>query len=72
MLMIQYLGTWQDRLEVAIRQLGDSRMDIAGGYERAKDEFFKETRVFKLMNHPNLVQVNISFILHLLNHEILK
>ena len=33
-------------------------MDNAGGYEKAKDEFFKEARIFKLMNHPNLVQVS--------------
>ena len=26
-------------------------------YEKAKEEFFKEARIFKLMNHPNLVQV---------------
>ena len=32
-------------------------MDNAGGYEKAKEEFFKEARIFKLMNHPNLVQV---------------
>ena len=60
--MILNLGTWQDRVEVAIKQLRDDRMDNAGGYEKAKDEFFKEARIFKLMNHPNLVQVRIFFI----------
>ena len=62
MIMIQNLGTWQDRVDVAIKQLRDDRMDNAGGYEKAKDEFFKEARIFKLMNHPNLVQVRILFI----------
>jgi len=44
-------------VDVAIKQLRDDRMDNAGGYEKAKEEFFKEARIFKLMNHPNLVQV---------------
>ena len=60
--MMLNLGMWQDRVEVAIKQLRDDRMDNAGGYEKAKDEFFKEARIFKLMNHPNLVQVRILFI----------
>ena len=61
--MIHILGTWQDRVQVAIKQLRDDRMDNAGGYEKAKDEFSKEARIFKLMNHPNLVQVRtISFL----------
>ena len=55
--LIFFLGTWQDRVDVAIKQLRDDRMDNAGGYEKAKEEFFKEARIFKLMNHPNLVQV---------------
>ena len=54
------LGTWQDRVPVAIKQLRNDRIDNAGGYEKAKDEFFKEARIFKLMNHPNLVQVIIK------------
>jgi len=54
------LGTWQDRVPVAIKQLRNDRIDNAGGYEKAKDEFFKEARIFKLMNHPNLVQVSIE------------
>ena len=61
--MILNLGTWQDRVEVAIKQLRDDRMDLPGGYEKAKDEFFKEARIFKLMNHPNLVQVRIFLFL---------
>ena len=31
---------------------------MPGGYEQAKDEFFKEARIFRLMQHPNLVQVH--------------
>ena len=37
-------------------------MDNAGGYEKAMDEFFKDTRIFRLLNHPNLVQVSDYFI----------
>ena len=45
-------------MPVAIKQLRDDRIDaMAGGYEAAKEEFFKEARIFRLMNHPNLVQV---------------
>ena len=69
--MIQYLGTWQDRVEVTIRQLRNNNMDNTGGYEKAKDKFFIEARIFKLINHPNLVPVSISLILHFLNHKVL-
>ena len=31
---------------------------MPGGYEQAKNEFFKEMKVFQMVNHPNLVQVN--------------
>ena len=61
--MILNLGTWQDRVEVAIKQLRDDRMDNAGGYEKAKDDFFREASIFKLTNHPNLVQVRIFLFL---------
>ena len=45
-------------MPVAIKQLRDDRIDsMPGGYEQAKDEFFKEANIFRLMNHPNLVQV---------------
>ena len=45
-------------VDVAIKQLRDDRIDsMPGGFTQAKDEFFKEARIFKLMNHPNLVQV---------------
>ena len=68
--MIQYLGTWQDRVEVAIRQLRNNTMVNTVGYEKAKDEFFKEARIFKLMNHPNLVQVRILFLSRSIFREI--
>ena len=61
--MIPNLGTWQDRVEVLIKQLRDDRMDNAGGYEKAKDDFFREASIFKLTNHPNLVQVRIFLFL---------
>ena len=61
--MILNLGTWQDRVEVAIKQLRDDRMDYLGGFEKAKNEFFKEASIFKMMNHPNLVQVRIFLFL---------
>ena len=47
-------------MDVAIKQLRNDRIE-QGGYEKAKEEFFKEARIFKLMNHPNLVQVKIIF-----------
>ena len=51
-------GTWRGKVPVAIKQLRDDRVDaMAGGYEQARNEFFKEARIFKLMQHPNLVQV---------------
>ena len=61
--MILNLGTWQDRVEVAIKQLRDDRMDNAGGYEMKKEKFLNEVRIFKLINHPNLVQVRIFLFL---------
>ena len=51
------LGTWQKKVPVAIKQLRDDRMDDSGGYEKAKEEFLKEAKIFQLVNHPNLVQV---------------
>ena len=51
-------GTWRGKVPVAIKQLRDDRVEaMAGGYEQARNEFFKEARIFKLMQHPNLVQV---------------
>ena len=51
-------GTWRGQVPVAIKQLRDDRVEaMAGGYEQARNEFFKEARIFKLMQHPNLVQV---------------
>ena len=51
-------GTWRGKVPVAIKQLRDDRVDaMSGGYEQARNEFFKEARIFKLMQHPNLVQV---------------
>ena len=47
-------------MDVAIKQLRNDRIE-QGGYEKAKEEFFKEARIFKLMNHPNLVQVKSTF-----------
>ena len=48
---------------MAIKQLRDDRISDTGGYEKAKEEFFKEARIFKLMNHPNLVQVEYFYCL---------
>ena len=54
------IGTWQGKVPVAIKQLRDDRMDNSGGYEKAREEFLKEACIFKLVNHPNLVQVSCS------------
>ena len=52
------LGTWRGKVPVAIKQLRDDRVDaMPGGYEQARNEFFKEMKVFQMVNHPNLVQV---------------
>ena len=59
--MIFAQGKWQGRVDVAIKQLRNDRIE-QGGYEKAKEEFFKEARIFKLMNHPNLVQVKSIFV----------
>jgi hypothetical protein len=43
---------------VAIKQLRDDRVDsMPGGFEQAKAEFFKEAKIFRMLNHPYLVQV---------------
>ena len=63
--MIFAQGKWQGRVDVAIKQLRNDRIE-QGGYEKAKEEFFKEARIFKLMNHPNLVQVKSFFCCHVL------
>ena len=54
-----YQGKWQGKVDVAIKPLRDDRTGdgSAAGYEKAKEEFFKEARIFKMMCHPNLVQV---------------
>ena len=67
--MIFAQGKWQGRVDVAIKQLRNDRIE-QGGYEKAKEEFFKEARIFKLMNHPNLVQVKSTFCLGTLTNLI--
>ena len=52
-------GTWRGKVPVAIKQLRDDRVDsMPGGYEQARNEFFKEMKVFQMVNHPNCVQVS--------------
>ena len=62
--MIHILGTWQNRVDVAIKQLRYDRMQVRDPLTNkhikyGKDEFFKDAWIFKLINHPNLVQVRI-------------
>ena len=60
-MILLFLGTWQGKVPVAIKQLRDDRMgEDAAGFERAKHEFLKEAKIFQMVNHPNLVQVHFS------------
>ena len=59
-IMIFAQGKWQGRVDVAIKQLRNDRIE-QGGYENAKEEFFKEWRTSQTFNHPNIVQVRSIF-----------
>ena len=50
---------WQGRIPCAIKQLRDDRIG-EGGFEKAKEEFLKEAKIFRMVNHPNLIQVHNS------------
>ena len=57
--LFTFPGAWKGNVPVAIKQLRDDRVDtMTGGYEQATNELFKEMKVFQMVNHPNLVQVN--------------
>ena len=53
-------GKWQGRVDVAIKQLRNDRIEQEG-YEKAKEEPIKELRISKTLNHPNIVQVRSIF-----------
>ena len=64
-------GTWRGKVPVAIKQLKNDRVDnMPGGFEQAKNEFFKEMKVFQMVNHPNLVQVNTFSSKQLVKHSL--
>ena len=54
-----FQGKWRGTVPVAIKQLRDDRMnkDDESGFQRAKEEFLREAKIFRMVNHPNLVQV---------------
>ena len=58
------LGKWRGKIPVAIKQLRDDKLnrDDERGFQSAKAEFLKEAKIFKMVNHPNLVQVQSSYL----------
>ena len=61
------LGKWRGTVDVAIKQLknvDDNRMTgrrAIEGFEKAREEFFKECNILRILHHPHLVQVKFKF-----------
>ena len=57
------IGKWRGNVDVAIKQLKNldtDRMngrDAIQGFEKAREEFFKECNILRILHHPHLVQV---------------
>ena len=56
--MIFAQGKWQGRVDVAIKQVRNDRLE-------QEIEFFKEFNILKIFDHPNIIQVR-SIYLHLI------
>ena len=60
------LGKWRGNVEVAIKQLKNldtdrmSGRDAIQGFEKAREEFFKECNILRILHHPHLVQVRYA------------
>ena len=54
---------WQGKIPCAIKQLREDRIG-EGGFEKAKEEFLKEAKIFRMINHPNLIQVQSLYRLY--------
>ena len=56
-------GQWRGTVDVAIKQLKKaenmSGRDAILGFEKAREEFFKESNILRILHHPHLVQANI-------------
>ena len=58
------LGKWRGKVPVAIKQLRDDRHgNSQAEFDRAKEEFLKEAKIFRMVNHPNLIQVQSLYFL---------
>ena len=55
-------GQWRGTVDVAIKQLKKaenmSGRDAILGFEKAREEFFKESNILRILHHPHLVQAN--------------
>ena len=62
------LGKWRGTVDVAIKQLknmDENRMigrRAIDGFQKAREEFFKESHILRILHHPHLVQVNLDHI----------
>ena len=60
------LGKWRGTVDVAIKQLknmDENRMigrRAIDGFQKAREEFFKESHILRILHHPHLVQVNLN------------
>ena len=60
------LGKWRGTVDVAIKQLknmDENRMigrRAIDGFQKAREEFFKESHILRILHHPHLVQVNLK------------
>ena len=56
-------GKWRGNVDVAIKQLKNldtdrlTGRDAIQGFEKAREEFFKECNILRILHHPHLVQV---------------
>ena len=77
----QLLGKWRGTVDVAIKQLKNLDEDrMSGrraieGFEKAREEFFKECNILRILHHPHLVQVKFIYLIviyFITDHMILK
>ena len=68
------IGKWRGTVDVAIKQLknlNDDRMSgrrAIEGFEKAREEFFKECNILRILHHPHLVQVRLYIVMFIDYH----
>lgn len=59
MALLPPTGKWRGTVDVAVKQLRQERFEgqNSAGFSKAKEEFFIESNILRILHHPHLVQV---------------